>query len=72
MKYLNNILEQDHRFVKLKVKAGLGFQSFWSAKRTIRGYETMNAIRKGQIVGVEKGDIRAQNHFISEIFGVAV
>ncbi|PZD71493.1 hypothetical protein C1752_06401 [Acaryochloris thomasi RCC1774] len=69
---MNNILEQDHRFIKHKVKAGLGFQNFWSAKRTIRGYETMNAIRKGQIVGIEKGDIRSQNHFISEIFGVAV
>ncbi|PZD70326.1 hypothetical protein C1752_14071 [Acaryochloris thomasi RCC1774] len=32
----------------------------------------MNAIRKGQGIGVEKGDIRAQNHFISEIFGVGV
>ncbi|PZD70488.1 hypothetical protein C1752_12059 [Acaryochloris thomasi RCC1774] len=72
VKYLNNLLEQDHRFVKLRVKAGLGFQDFWSAKRTIRGYETMNAIRKGQIVGVEKGDIRSQNHFICDIFGVAV
>ncbi|PZD71467.1 hypothetical protein C1752_06399 [Acaryochloris thomasi RCC1774] len=72
VKYMNNILEQDHRFIKHKVKAGLGFQNFWSAKRTIRGYETMNAIRKGQIVGIEKGYLRSQNHFISEIFGVAV
>lgn len=70
VKYLNNILEQDHQVVKLKVNAGLGFQNFWSASRTIKGYETMNAIRKGQVVGVEKGDIRSQNHFISEIFGV--
>ena len=38
----------------------------------IRGYETMNAIRKGQVIGIEKGDIRTQNHFISEIFGIAV
>jgi transposase-like protein len=71
VKCLNNILEQDHQFVKLKVKAGLGFQNFWSVSCTIKGYETMKAIRKGQVVGVER-DIRSQNHFISEIFGVAV
>ncbi|PZD70814.1 hypothetical protein C1752_08956 [Acaryochloris thomasi RCC1774] len=72
VKYLHNILEQDHRFIKLKVKAGLEFQNFWSAKLTIRGYETMNAIRKGQIVGIEKECLLSQNHFISEIFGIAV
>jgi hypothetical protein len=36
-----------------------------------RGYEAMNMIRKGQIQGVAKGDIRAQTEFVSQIFGVA-
>jgi transposase, IS6 family len=71
-KYLNNILEQDHRFIKRRVNPGLGFFSFNTARRTIRGYETMNIIRKGQIEGVGKGDIRGQIRFVSNLFGIAV
>jgi len=71
-KYLNNIVEQDHRFIKRLVNPGLGFKSFSTARRTIIGYEIMNIIRKGQIHGVEKGDIRSQVEFVSKIFGVAV
>ncbi|MDV2996789.1 MAG: IS6 family transposase ISAcma1 [Chroococcidiopsis sp. SAG 2025] len=70
-KYLDNVVEQDHRFIKKLVNPGLGFQSFYTAIRTIMGYETMNQIRKGQIIGVEKGDILAQVEFVSQIFGVA-
>lgn len=70
-KYLNNLVEQDHRFIKKLVNPGLGFQSFHTARRTIIGYETMNQIRKGQIIAVEKGDILAQVEFVSQIFGVA-
>jgi transposase-like protein len=71
VKYLNNIVEQDHRFVKRLVNPGMGFGSFNTARRTLRGYEAMNMIRKGQIYGVEKGDVRAQVGFVSQIFGVA-
>jgi len=49
-KYLNNIVEQDHRAVKRKVRPMLGFKSFWSARCTIAGIETMHAIRKGQLL----------------------
>jgi len=71
VKYLNNIVEQDHRFIKRLVNPGMGFGSFNTARRTLRGYEAMNMIRKGQIQGVEKGDIQAQVDFVSQIFGVA-
>lgn len=71
VKYLNNNLEQDHRFIKRLVKPGMGFASFNTARRTLRGYEAMNMIRKGQIQGVEKGDILGQLEFVSQIFGVA-
>lgn len=71
VKYLNNIVEQDHRFIKWLVKPGLGFFSFETAWRTLRGYEAMNMMRKGQIQGVEKGDIRGQVTFIATLFGVA-
>ncbi len=70
VKYLNNIVEQDHRFIKRLVNPGMGFGSFNTARRTLRGYEAMNMIRIGQINGVEKGDIRAQAEFVSQIFPV--
>src|SRR5262249_22315207 len=70
-KYLNNILEQDHRFIKRRVNPGLGFFSFKTARRTISGYETMNIIRKGQIEGVGKGAIQGQVRFVSNLFRIA-
>jgi transposase, IS6 family len=70
-KYLNNIMEQDHRFVKRRVNPGLGFGAFAKAPRTIQGYEAMHRLRKGQLEGVTKGDILAQNHVINQLFGVA-
>jgi len=70
VKYLNNLIEQDHRFIKRRVNPGLGFGSFNTARRTIQGYEAINMIRKGQIKNVEKGDVIGQISFINEIFGV--
>jgi transposase, IS6 family len=67
-KYLNNLIEQDHRFIKRRVNPGLGFFSFNTAWRTIRGYEAMHMMRKGQIEGVGKGDIRGQIRFVSNLF----
>jgi transposase-like protein len=48
-KYLNNIVEQDHRAVKRLTRPMLGFQSFWAARCTIAGMEVMHAIHKGQL-----------------------
>jgi len=71
VKYLNNLIEQDHRFIKRLTKPGMGFFSFETAQRTLQGYEVMNMIRKGQLRGVEKGDIRGQVAFIASVFGEA-
>jgi transposase, IS6 family len=71
-KYLNNIIEQDHRFIKRRVNYGVGFSGFHTAKRTLQGYEAMNMIRKGQIKKVPKGEIIAQVKFIDQLFVVAV
>ena len=71
VKYLNNNIEQDHRFIKRLVKPGMGFASFNTARRTLSGYEAMNMIRKAQVKGVEKTDIAAQVKFVAQIFGVA-
>jgi IS6 family transposase len=69
--YLNNIVEQDHRFIKRRVNPGLSFFSFNTARRTIGGYEVMNMIRKGQVEGIGKGDIRGQVRFVADLFNVA-
>jgi len=45
---LNNLVEQDHRFIKRLVKAGMGFFSMETAGRTLQGEEVMNMIGKGQ------------------------
>jgi transposase, IS6 family len=70
-KYLNNILEQNHRFIKRRVNPGLGFFSFKTPRRTISGFEAMNIIRKGQIEGVGKGAIQGQVRFVSNLFMIA-
>jgi putative transposase len=50
-KYLNNIVEQDHRFIKKRTRPMLGFKNFFSAKETISGIENIRMIQKGQILG---------------------
>jgi putative transposase len=47
--YLNNIVEQDHRAIRRKVRPMMGFNSLWSASVTLAGIELMHMIRKGQL-----------------------
>ena len=49
--YLNNVLEQDHRAIKRRIRASQHFRSFWGAWCTIAGYEAIHMIRKGQAYG---------------------
>lgn len=71
VKYLNNVIEQDHRFIKRRVKPGLGFGSYQTVWRTLQGYEAMNQVRKEQVQGTTKGAIASQNCFIAAAFGLA-
>ena len=71
VKYLNNLIEQDHRFIKRLTKPGMGFFSFETAWRTLQGYEIMNMMRKGQLQGVGKGDVREQVALVAKLFGIA-
>ena len=70
MRYLNNIVEQDHRAVKRRVRASQGFRAFHCAARTLQGIETMNMIRKGQVRWLPKGDIAGQAAFVGRLFGL--
>jgi putative transposase len=49
VKYLNNIMEQDHRFIKRITRPMLGSKAFYSADATLVGIETAHMIRKGQL-----------------------
>jgi len=72
VQYLNNILEQDHRAIKKRIRAKQHFRQFGCARRTIQGYEVIHKIRKGQVRWVKKGDVLAQNQFIDRAFGLTL
>jgi transposase, IS6 family len=69
VKFLNNIVEQDHRRIKRLVRPGLGFKSFVTATQTIAGYEVMAMIRKGQVVRAPADNMGAQRNLIGTLFG---
>ena len=71
-KYLNNIVEQDHRLVKQHTWLAKGYGSFQSAWRILEGVETVNMIRKGRVRWVAKDDVTAQARFVAKLFGIAV
>jgi transposase, IS6 family len=69
VQYLNNVLEQDHRAIKRRVRASQHFRSFWGAWRTIAGYEAIHMIRKGQAYGSAAGaKIGLLHRFILGLF----
>jgi len=70
VQYLNNILEQDHRAIKRRLRACQGFRSFRAAWRTLQGIETMNMIRKAQVRYIGKSDIANQAMFVEDVFGL--
>jgi IS6 family transposase len=71
VKYLNNIIEQDHRFVKKRVRACLGYRSFDTAEQTIQGVEAINMMRKGQVKRLGRSDAIGQAEFVARLFQVA-
>ena len=65
IKYLNNLVEQDHRAIKRIVRPMLGFKSFDSARCTLRGIELMHMIKKGQMVAAGGQKLSAAGQFYS-------
>jgi transposase, IS6 family len=70
-KFLNNVVEQDHRLVKKRTWLTKGYQTFHSAWRTLAGIETMHMIRKGRVRWVAKKDVVAEAQFTAKLFGLA-
>ena len=68
---MNNIIEQDHCYIKRLTKPMMGFGSFNTARRTLSRIEAMSMIHKGQVKGITKGDSVSQVKFIEELLGVS-
>ena len=67
-KYLNNLIEQDHRAIKRIVRPMLGFKSFRCARALIAGIETMHMIKKGQLDSLKDRASSAADEFYSLAF----
>ena len=70
VKYLNNFIKNDHKSTKRKSRYRQWYRSFETAKSTLDGMETMRMIQKGQVRQIAKGDLRAQNNLINNLFGL--
>ena len=70
-KFLNNVVEQDHRVSKKRTWLAQGYKTFPSARRTLEGIETMHMIRKGGVRRVAKKDVVAEAKFVAKRFGLA-
>ena len=65
IKYLNNLVEQDHRSIKRIVQPMMGFKSFPSARVTLQGIELMHMIKKGQMISIDEQALSAAEQFYS-------
>jgi transposase, IS6 family len=70
IQYLNNIVEQDHRFIKRRVLPMLGFKSFDTATSILSGVEAMHMIKKEQ-VDLRNQSVQNQKEFIHQLFRLA-
>ncbi|PEM40686.1 IS6 family transposase, partial [Bacillus toyonensis] len=68
-KYLNNIIEQDHRFIKKRIRNMLGLKSLHTATKMITAIEAMHMIKKGQTRQGEKS-VQRQIYLINQLFGL--
>ncbi|KXY23540.1 transposase [Bacillus cereus] len=69
LKYLNNIVEQDHSFIKRRIRSMLWFKSFQTAVSILSGVEAMHMIKKEQI-DLPDQSAQNQNIFINQLFGL--
>ncbi len=67
---MNNIVEQDHRFIKKRIRSMLGLKSFDTATSILSGVEAMHMIKKEQIA-LRSQSAQNQKEFIHQLFGLA-
>jgi len=70
-KYLTNIVEEDHRFVRRRWRAMQVPRTFHTAERTLEGVEAIHMLRKGQVKRLDGGDAVGQAKFVASLFQVA-
>jgi transposase-like protein len=71
VKYLNKIIEQDHKAIRRRWRAAQCFRSFHTAERTLEGIESLHMLRKGQVKRLNGRDAVGQAKFVASLFGVA-
>ncbi len=71
VKYLNNVIEQDHRAIRRRWRAAQCFRSFHTAERTLEGIEALHMMRKGQLKRISGEDVVGQAKFVESLFAVA-
>jgi transposase-like protein len=71
VKYLNNVIEQDHRAIRRRWRAMQCFRSFHTAERTLEGVEAAHMVKKGQVKRLDGRDAAGQAKFVESLFGVA-
>ena len=69
-KYLNNMVEQDHRCVKWKMNHAMGYHTMWNAWSTTTGVEIMHMLRKGQVPFLSKESAQGIRNFIHRLFDI--
>jgi transposase-like protein len=70
VKYLNNVIEQDHRAVRRRWRAMQCFRSFHTAERTIEVVEALHMMRKGRVKRLDGRDAAGQTKFVASLFGM--
>lgn len=70
-KYLTNVVEQDHRFIRRGWRAMQCFRGFHTAERTLEGIEAMHMLHKGQVKRLAGSDALEQAKFVERLFGIA-
>lgn len=62
-KYLNNIVEQDHRAIKWRTRPMMGFKNFRGARIVLGGIEVIHMIRKGQMKSIRKNQTAVEQFY---------
>lgn len=70
-RYMNNLIEQDHRLIKKGIVASRWFRSMEGAVNTIQGYEAMHKFQKDKFAGYRRATTIAQIRFVNRVFGLA-